>query len=212
MLHPRHAPDGCIVQLYARFAEFYERNMCTDLEYCGPELLASALNRTFGSAGAALDVLELGCGTGLAGKPLRSRARRLVGIDLSPDMVKRAKATAWYDVLEVAEITEWLARSRDREFDLIAACDTFIYFGDLRQVLVPAAARLREGGRMAFTVEREDGTGFRLTDSGRYVHSEAHIHDAARDASLVIETTETAVLRYEYGEAVQALVVVLRAA
>ena len=209
---PPRAPDECVVQLYARFAEFYERNMRTDLEYCGPELLASALERTFGSTGAALDVLELGCGTGLAGKPLRSRARRLVGIDLSPDMVKRAKATAWYDLLEVAEITEWLARSSDREFDLIAACDTFIYFGDLRQVLVPAAARLRAAGRVAFTVEREEGTDFRLTDSGRYIHSEAHIRDAARDAGLLIESTETAVLRYEYGEAVQALVVVLRAA
>jgi len=209
---PPRAPDECVVQLYARFAEFYERNMRTDLEYCGPELLASALERTFGSTGAALDVLELGCGTGLAGKPLRSRARRLVGIDLSPDMVKRAKATAWYDLLEVAEITEWLARSSNREFDLIAACDTFIYFGDLRQVLVPAAARLRAAGRVAFTVEREEGTDFRLTDSGRYIHSEAHIRDAARDAGLLIESTETAVLRYEYGEAVQALVVVLRAA
>ena len=209
---PPRAPDLCIVQLYARFAEFYERNMRTELEYCGPELLASALNRTFGSTAAALDVLELGCGTDLVGKPLRSRARRLVGIDLSPDMVKRANETGWYDVLEVAEITEWLARSRDREFDLIAACDTFIYFGDLRQVLLPAAARLRAGGRVAFTVEREEGTSFRLTDSGRYVHSETHITEAARDAGLLLESVDSAVLRYEYGEAVQALVAVLRAA
>jgi len=209
---PPRAPDDCIVQLYARFAEFYERNMRADLEYCGPELLASALDRTLGSAGAELDVLELGCGTGLVGKPLRLHARKLVGIDLSPDMVKRAKATAQYDRLEVAEITDWLTRTSDREFDLIAACDTFIYFGDLRQVLMPAAARLRAGGRVAFTVERAEGTSFRLTDSGRYVHSEAHIHDAARDAGLVIERLESAVLRYEYGEAVQALVVVMRAA
>jgi predicted TPR repeat methyltransferase len=209
---PPRAPDECVVQLYERFAEFYERNMRGDLEYRGPELIAAALNRTFGSPDAALDVLELGCGTGLVGKPLRPRARRLVGIDLSPDMVKRAKATKRYDALEVAEITEWLSRSLDREFDLIAAGDTFIYFGDLRQILKPAAARLRTGGRVVFTVERDAGSGFRLTDSGRYVHSDAHIHDAARDAGLVVEIMDSAVLRYEYGEAVQALVVVLRAA
>jgi predicted TPR repeat methyltransferase len=65
---------------------------------------------------------------------------------------------------------------------------------------------------VAFTVEHKEGSSFRLTDSGRYVHSEAHIHDAARDAGLVIESVDSAVLRYEYGEAVQALVVVLRAA
>jgi len=208
---PPRAPDECVVQLYARFAEFYERNMRTDLEYCGPEVLASALARTFGSA-AALDVLELGCGTGLVGKTLRPYARRLVGIDLSREMVELAKETSWYDALEVAEITEWLARSGDREFGLIAACDTFIYFGDLRQVLRPASVRLRAGGRVAFTVEREEGSGFRLTDSGRYVHSEAHVHEAARDAGMVVEIMDRVVLRYEYGEAVQALVAVLRAA
>jgi predicted TPR repeat methyltransferase len=208
---PARAPDECIVQLYSRFAEFYERNMRSDLEYCGPEVLGRALHRTFGSS-AALDVLELGCGTGLAASQLRPLARRLVGIDLSPDMVERARPTGSYDVLEVAEITEWLARSDGRDFDLIAACDTFIYFGDLRQVLVPAARRLRAGGVVAFTVERGEGTGFQLTDSGRYVHSESHIHDVARDAQFVIESVGTPVLRYEYGEPVNALVVVMRAA
>ena len=208
---PPRAPDECVVQLYARFAEFYERNMRTDLEYCGPEVLASALDRTIGSA-PMLDVLELGCGTGLAAQPLRRRARRLVGIDLSPDMVEHARKNQLYDVLEVAEITEWLARSTSRDFDMIAACDTFIYFGDLRQVFVPAAARLRVGGILAFTVERAEGTGFRLTDSGRYVHTEAHVRDAAREAGFVVEYVDSPVLRYEYGEPVHALVVVMRSA
>ena len=208
---PPRAPNECIVQLYSRFAEFYEPNMRGDLEYCGPEVLARALHRVFGSA-AALDVLELGCGTGLVGQQLRPLARRLVGIDLSPEMVKRARPTRWYDELEVAEITEWLARSDGRDFDLIAACDTFIYFGDLRQVLLPAARRLRTGGTVVFTVERGEGTGFQLTDSGRYVHSEPHIHDAARDAQFVVESVDRPVLRYEYGDPVNALVVVMRAA
>ena len=125
--------------------------------------------------------------------------------------MEHAKATQLYDVLEVAEITAWLARSMSRDFDMIAACDTFIYFGDLRQVFVPAAARLRAGGILAFTVERAEGTGFRLTDSGRYVHSEAHVHAAAHDAGFVVEGVESPVLRYEYGEPVRALVVVMRA-
>ena len=207
---PPRAPDECVVQLYARFAEFYERNMRTDLEYCGPEALGSALDAAVGSA-TALNVLELGCGTGLAAPILRQRARRLTGIDLSPDMVERAKATGLYDVLEVAEITEWLARSQQPDFDMIAACDTFIYFGDLRQVFVPIAERLRAGGILAFTVERDEGTGFRLTDSGRYVHSETHVHESAREAGFVVERVDRPVLRYEYGEPVSALVVVMRA-
>ena len=206
---PSRAPDECIVQLYARFAEFYERNMRTDLEYSAPEALDHALRREVGAA-EDLDVLELGSGTGLAGRHLRRIARRLVGIDLSPDMMQRASSAALYDALEVAEITEWLTRSSDREFDLIAACDTLIYFGDLRQVLLPAVQRLRGRGRVAFTVERGDDAPFRLTDSGRYVHSEAHVRDAAADAGLEIASLETTVLRYEYGAAVEGLIVVLR--
>ena len=206
---PPRAPDECIVQLYERFAEFYERNMCTDLEYRGPEVLAGALHCVLDQS-AQLDVLELGCGTGLAGRHLRRLARRLVGIDLSPDMVERAKVTGLYDVLDVAEITEWLTRSAGREFDLIAACDTLIYFGDLRQVVRPAANRLRRGGTLAFTVERGEAAPFELTDSGRYVHSESHIRDAAADAGFRVVSVDSAVLRYEYGEPVSGLVAVLR--
>ncbi len=206
---PPRAPDRCIVQLYARFAEFYEQNMCTDLEYQGPAQLAAALEADLGSV-ADLDVLELGCGTGLAGQHLRRRARRLVGIDLSPDMVVHAQATGVYDSLEVAEITEWLARADTPQFDLVAACDTLIYFGDLRQVLIPAANHVRAGGRLAFTVERGDTLPFRLTDSGRYTHSESHIRTAAQDAGLTVAAVTENVLRYEYGEPVLDLVVVLR--
>ena len=206
---PPRAPDECIVQLYARFAEFYERNMRTDLEYRGPEVLADALGRVIG-ASAQLDVLELGCGTGLAGRRLRPWARQLVGIDLSPEMIEQADATTLYDSLEVAEITAWLTRSAERDFDLIAACDTLIYFGDLRQVLLPAANRMRRGATLAFTVERGEDTPFRLTDSGRYVHGESHIREAAAEARLAVVSVDTTVLRYEYGDPVTGLVVVLR--
>ena len=206
---PPRAPDECIVQLYARFAEFYERNMVTDLEYRGPELLARVLHRALGDT-AQLDVLDLGCGTGLAGPQLRTLARRLTGIDLSPDMAKRAKKTKLYDAVEVAEITEWLTRSGGRDLDLVAACDTFIYFGDLRQVLKPVASRLRPGGALAFTVERGDTGSFQLTDSGRYVHSESHIREAAAETGFEVVSVESEVLRYEYGDAVAGLVALLR--
>jgi predicted TPR repeat methyltransferase len=206
---PSRASDACILQLYERFAEFYEHNMCEDLEYNAPALLNEALARHLAGA-RDLDVLELGCGTGLAAPHLRRGARHLTGIDLSPDMLERARSTGLYDALEAAEITAWLQRSSTADFDLVAACDTLIYFGDLQQVLKPAATRLRAGGSVAFTVERSEGPPFQLTDSGRYVHSEAHIREAARDAGLEVVSIAPAILRYEYGEPVHGLVTVLR--
>jgi predicted TPR repeat methyltransferase len=205
---PPRAPDSCIRELYARFAAYYERNMCGDLEYQAPDRLAEALEAELGDA-HDLDVLDLGCGTGLASAFLRPRARRLTGIDLSPEMIEKASSAGAYDALEVAEITEWLERDRT-PFDLIVACDTLIYFGDLRQVLVPASRRLRPGATLAFTVERGDDQTFRLTDSGRYVHSESHIRSAAEDAGLTVARIAEVQLRYEYGEAVIGLVAVLK--
>jgi predicted TPR repeat methyltransferase len=205
---PPRAPDLCIKQLYSRFSEFYEDNMCGDLEYQGPERLVEAIEAEF-PALRDLDVLDLGCGTGLAGKVLRPRARRLIGIDLSPEMVARAQATGFYDHLEVAEVTDWLSRCTET-FSLIVAIDTMIYFGDLRQVLIPAYRHLHPDGWLVFTVERGEKPPFCLTDSGRYAHTATHITEAAQDAGFCVSRVSEGFLRYEYGEPVTALIAVLR--
>jgi predicted TPR repeat methyltransferase len=158
---------------------------------------------------ANLDVLELGCGTGLAGRYLRPRARMLAGIDLSTEMVEKAQSTGLYDALEVIEITSFLDRET-RSFDLIAACDTLIYFGDLRQVILPAALRLRNGGFIAFTVERGNTAPFCLTDSGRYSHTASHIAEIAADARLSVVSLSEGFLRNEYGIPVTGLIALLQ--
>jgi len=205
---PPRAPDECIEQLYSRFAGFYEKNMCGDLKYQAPLRLNEALD-TQPTLAKNLDALELGCGTGLAAPHLRPRARKLHGLDLSPDMLEKARATGLYDELEVAEITAWLARCT-ASFDLIVACDTLIYFGDLRQVIVPAARLLRPNAFIAFTVERGSTAPYKLTDSGRYSHTESHIRDVARDAGLSVVRLTEGFLRNEYGEPVTGLISLLR--
>ena len=206
---PPRAPDRCIQQLYARFSEFYEQNMCDDLDYQAPQVLSTALHSELQSKGN-LKILELGCGTGLAASHLRPAAGKLTGIDLSPEMIAHAEKKGLYDTLEVAEITSWLGNAESHSFDVIVACDTLIYFGDLSQVLLPAARVLREGGLIAFTVERNLSRGFHLTDSGRYSHSSDYIEDAASAAGLVVKNISSALLRYEYGEEVVGLVAVLQ--
>jgi predicted TPR repeat methyltransferase len=125
-------------------------------------------------------------------------------------MIERARARAVYDQLQVAEITAFL-EDLDRSFDVIVACDAVIYFGDLRQVTVPAARRLKAGGVVAFTVERGNVDPFVLTDSGRFAHHPNHIDEVAAAAGLRVHTKNEAVLRYEYGLEVPGLVVVLTA-
>src|SRR5207245_6254227 len=93
-----------------------------------------------------------GCGTGLCGDGFRPLARRLVGVDLSPGMLERARARGCYDELVCEELTAYVRRCEER-FDLITAADVFCYFGDLTAVFAATAALLRPGGRFIFSVE-----------------------------------------------------------
>jgi len=204
---PPRVPNECIQYLYRRFSSFYERNVVEELGYHGPEHLQSMVDSVIGDRDQ-LAVLDLGCGSGLAGVRFKPRAATLVGIDLSPEMVDLARARAIYDHLEVAEITQWLGRDQ-QQFDLIVACDCLIYFGDLSQVAVPAAQHLRADGVFAFTVEKGRYP-FRLTDSGRYEHHPNHVREIAAAAGLHVERLEESFLRMEYGEEVTGLFAILR--
>ncbi len=209
---PPRVPDECIEQLYERFSTFYDSNLVDELEYVVPERLGEAIESVFPGR-TDLKVLDMGCGTGLSGERLKPRAERLEGIDLSADMIKRAQKRDLYDSLEVAEITAWLEASvleEKKRYDLIVACDTLIYFGDLSQVIQPASQLLKSGGAIAFSVERSAQPGFELTDSGRYAHHATHIQEVAQSAGLECAVHREEFLRMEYGEEVIGHIVVLR--
>ena len=53
-------------------------------------MLADAIKRY--APGRPLDVLDLGCGTGLMGAEIHPLARTLVGVDLSSQMLENAPA------------------------------------------------------------------------------------------------------------------------
>ena len=206
---PPRVSDRCIEQLYSRFAAFYDENMTGELDYCAPDRLRDAVVAALGDD-QRLAVLDLGCGTGLSGALWRARAARLVGIDLSPEMIAHARTRGIYDRLETAEITDWLAREKSDRFDLVIACDSLIYFGDLAQVVAPAVTCLRPGGLLGFTVERGGTDPFRLSDSGRFAHHRDHVSQVAGAAGLTLLSLDETIVRYEYGEPVTALIVVCR--
>lgn len=204
---PLRASDQCIQQMYQRFSSFFDFNLCEELSYEGPQRLRDVITAVMGER-RDLIVADIGCGSGLAGLQLKPLAARMTGVDLSPEMIELARKRNVYDHLEVSEITRWLCANQDH-FDLIAACDCLIYFGDLRQVLAPAARRLKRNGVFAFSLERGNQYPFRLADSGRYTHHAQHIREAAAEAGLRVARLEEAFLRMEYGEEVTGLYVAL---
>lgn len=208
---PPRADDDYVRSEFDRFAESFDEQLLTNLEYRAPQILADALIDRLNAAEAALDILDAGCGTGLCGPLMRPHARRLVGVDLSGGMIEKAALRGGYDELVVAELTAYL-QTHPGTWDVVLSADTLIYFGDLQAVSSAAFSALRPGGWLAFTVEvlDDDESLVSLTPSGRYRHTRRHVEQAIHASGFRDVTIATAVLRKELGEPVAGLVVLAR--
>ena len=196
---PRRASDGYLREHFDDFAPDFDRSLVRDLKYQVPKLLSDAVREVRGRGAPAMDVLDLGCGTGLVGVRFRRRARRLVGVDLSHKMAVRARKRGVYDAVAVAEITRYL-RETKRRYDLITAADVLIYIGDVGPMFHAAVRVLRPGGLLAVSAEAQKRGGFRLTDTGRYAHTLTYLRGEAKRAGLAERLHWKERLRFELGK------------
>ncbi len=192
--------------LFDRYADRFDRDLLGKLGYAAPDLLRGAVDRLGGGQG--LRVLDLGCGTGLAGVTFRPLAEHLAGVDLSPRMVDKARARALYDDLQVGDVVAAM-QAAPAAWDLLVAADVLVYIGDLAPVFRSASDALVPGGRFAATVERLAGGGFALGPSRRYAHAESYLRATASDAGLNFLLLEPCAPRREKGVDVPGLLFVL---
>lgn len=207
-LPPVAMPTAYIRSLFDGYAATFDDALVGALSYRGPELLLDALMRR----GPLIfdDVLDLGCGTGLAGVAIKPYCERLVGVDLSPRMVAAARAKGVYDRLAEAEAMTFLRAeaAAGARYDLILAADVFIYFHELFQVPRLARPVMAPSALIAFSVETHDGDGVILRDTLRYAHGEAHVRAALAQGGLELVHLEAASTRTEKGVPVPCLVIV----
>ncbi|AGY58171.1 tetratricopeptide repeat protein [Gloeobacter kilaueensis] len=206
---PPAADPRYVAALFDDYAERFDAHLLEDLAYSTPRQLLEAVRAAAPHANHLLNILDLGCGTGLCGPLFKPLAHRLVGIDLSSRMIEKARARAVYDELVTGEIGEQLAHYRDA-FDLIVAADVFPYLGDLLPVLVASAVTLVPGGLLAFSVEAGPEEDYLLQPSGRYAHALSYLRQAAAFAEFVEVSAQQSVLRTDKGEPIAGWIVVLR--
>jgi SAM-dependent methyltransferase len=97
------------------------------------------------SLGSALD---LGCGTGEFSRLLATRAERVLGLDLSPNMVRVARERSAHlpnVEFQVADIACW--EFPGASFDCVATIATLHHL-EMEKVLIQARSSLRPGGTL----------------------------------------------------------------
>jgi predicted TPR repeat methyltransferase len=207
---PSAAPQAYVKGLFDDYAPAFDTHLMQVLKCRTPQLLAEQLGRVVEQG--PLDIVDLGCGTGLCGPLLRPLAKRLVGVDLSEGMLARARATGHYERLDCAELAGWLG-SCDERFDAAMCSDVLIYLGDLAASFAGVARVLRPGGVFVFSVEAAgDDVDFRLLPSRRYAHSAPYLRRLAQEHGLAVIDLQRAVLREDNGEEVPGLLVAMRRA
>lgn len=204
----RHS-DALVVDTYRAKAARWDDEVRRDGDsYFGPQLVARLLEGRIAS-GDGLAVLDLGCGTGACAEFLAPLASRLVGVDLSPDMLEVARRKGGYTELVEAEIGRYL-EAADTPFDLVVAAGVLIVFSRLDGILARIAARLAPGGRAAITLYRSDGADIEVRHNHHFGHSRAYLGREAAAAGLVVETVAEVVHEIAEGEAQPGFAVLLR--
>jgi len=144
------------LEAYEALARAYEAKAETKAENGYNE--HPAMRRCLGPV-AGLDVLDAGCGPGFLTRDLLAAgARRVVGLDVSPTMLRLARARVGKDVpLIEGNLAEPQPALENESFDLVASSLALDYVRDWSIPLGEFARILRPGGRLVMSIQHPMG-------------------------------------------------------
>jgi len=191
---PERISQAHLTSLYDYRSQSWDR----DRSYHGHELAAGALRAH--APHAKPDILDAGCGTGLAGALVRDLAGRLDGVDMSAAMLEQARDKQIYDHLYQDDLVSFLSGHAD-SYDAILAAAVLIHFGKLEAAFEAAGRALRDRGLFVFTLfsSQADDTDFAiaahfdLARHGCYQHGLGYVERLAKKTGFSIETLEKVV-------------------
>lgn len=204
----RGAPESYIENLFDAYANHYEHHLVRTLHYTLPDLFFNAAKKICHLKKESLNLLDLGCGTGLCSAPFKPFTKICDGVDLSEKMLMIAKAKNIFTSLTRSEILLYL-KDKKELYDIILAGDVCVYFGELEKLFIFVAQSLRQNGFFIFNTEISLEKNFTMHQSGRFGHSENYIKSLAKQNHLSIRKFETIQSRIQNNEPVPAFLVVL---
>lgn len=204
-------PPAYVRTLFDQYAPEFDRALLDVLHYRGPRVLRDAVLGALQAAGrwpAFRRAIDLGCGTGLGARAFDRYVNEMIGFDLSPGMIDKARDTGLYHRLAIGDMVELLRGEPDASADLIFAADALVYLPDLAPLFREARRVLGAQGLLAFTVETYAGDAVTLGAGLRYQHGRACIRDRLAEAALAPLALSEISTRDESGEPALGLVAV----
>jgi SAM-dependent methyltransferase len=122
-------------RLFGQQADAYDRFR--------PAYPDAVIDELLGPAPAGLDVLDVGCGTGIASRQMAQRGAKVLGVELAPRMAEIARGHGVE--VEIAAFEGWDAAGRT--FDRVTSAQAWHWL-DLPIATAKAASVLRPGGRL----------------------------------------------------------------
>jgi predicted TPR repeat methyltransferase len=215
------APSAYVAQLFDEYAQTFDSHLVQTLRYDVPKKLIELVREAATPAAGQWSVLDLGCGTGLSGAAVSPYAKELVGVDLSGNMLAKAKARGIYSRLEHMDLLAMMQKEAADSYDMALSTDVLVYIGRLDELFCEAQRLLRAGGLFAFSVESldaitdktpdlPDARDFRLNTTGRYTHSLDYVTRTGSNHGFELLSTKEMQVRVEYGRAVSGYLMLWR--
>ena len=174
--------------LFNNFAPVYEQKLA-DIQYNVIEKLTELYAPLKGN------ILDLGCGTGLAAQKFKNNGNTFFGVDIAQNMLEIAGKKNIYQNLQCTDIIDFLQHNTQK-FDTVIATDVFCYFGDLQQVL-----SLCFPFRIIFSVEADEKIEqFQIEPTGRYKHNPQYIERLLKQVGYTNVQATAIILRRENNE------------
>ena len=205
---PGRQPEQLIKQTYEKKARTWDEDVGrADMAFLGPQHIEQAV-ADLNIASDDLDILDIGCGTGLCGVYLRNYAKQLHGVDLSSQMLANAEKKQLYDQLVCGDIVDYV-NSTSENYDLVVGSGVMIFFGDLQDVITKIARHLNPSGRFIFTLYESNQSDIEIRDNLHFAHSQKYIGKVAEQAGFGVHSIEQVVHEYENEQPQAGLVVSL---
>lgn len=189
-----YVPDSIVQQYFDYTGEYFVEHWLVAKQYKGYEFVYMLVKKFMNDRLLQLNILDLGCGTGICGQFLKMHGigYYIIGVDISNRMLNIARGcfvngTLVYNELINMEMKAFLKKNQDLKCDVIILVEVLNYTGNLAPVLELASNLLNQDGIIICSVRRKSGIGFEFVNEGDFFrHSEEYVKSVVSDTNMKI--------------------------